>query len=698
MNPLNAVGRSRQSKRSTWIALAALVAGGFTATLDAQSTSLTLASGLPRTSEQEATRIDEAVLRLRVDPALREITGDATLAVRASRRLERLVLDLDRRFQIDGIDVGGRALPTTRFRNPLGRLEIDLETPLAADRPLAVRIRYRGAPRVAEIAPWDGGFVWSTAPTGEPWIATAVQGEGLRPLLALYRPSAGRAAGGRPARHRAGAARRGGQRRRSRHDREGRLANLPLSARERRTPTPSRSTSARTSHAPGRLQEPLRQHHSAALLAPREPEDGKAKRPVRRVSADAGFLRGDDRPVSVRRREDGGRRDAAPGHGAPDDQRLRQRVQAGRVRLRLAAAARVRARVVRQPADQRELGRHVAARGLRHLHAAALRRSGCTATWPTCARCQRSARRLRNRFPSSRARRSARTTSIFDDHGPGGDIYAKGSLVLHSLRTLLGDRAFFDATRRLVYGRPDPKPGGFRPVTASTRDFHRAVKEATGTDYAWFFDVYFYQAALPELVIERDDAGLDLSWKVANDRPFPMPVEVALNGSVRCSTSPPAVPALPRAATTWWWSIRQASCCVRCPTSTPGRPHRSRASRGGSGRSIRTIPASRAADGLRHSVDPALRPSPNGADFLSRRSLGCAVVALRATGRGGRRGKRGPRRGPRAGRAPDPVHGKATYSRSGAPAGATMPPRATRARSCRSRRGGATMAAPFREE
>ena len=108
MNPLKAVDRSRQSKRSNWITLAALVAGGYTATLDAQSTSLTLASGLPRTSEQEATRIDEAVLRLRVDPSLREITGDATLAVRASRRLDRLVLDLDRRFQIDGIDVGGR--------------------------------------------------------------------------------------------------------------------------------------------------------------------------------------------------------------------------------------------------------------------------------------------------------------------------------------------------------------------------------------------------------------------------------------------------------------------------------------------------------------------------------------------------------------------------------------------------------------
>jgi aminopeptidase N len=41
-----------------------------------------------------------------------------------------------------------------------------------------VQIRYAGQPHEAEKAPWDGGFVWKTAPTGEPWIASAVQGDG----------------------------------------------------------------------------------------------------------------------------------------------------------------------------------------------------------------------------------------------------------------------------------------------------------------------------------------------------------------------------------------------------------------------------------------------------------------------------------------------------------------------------------------
>jgi hypothetical protein len=31
---------------------------------------------------------------------------------------------------------------------------------------------------VAKRAPWDGGFVWSQTPDGQPWVASAVQGEG----------------------------------------------------------------------------------------------------------------------------------------------------------------------------------------------------------------------------------------------------------------------------------------------------------------------------------------------------------------------------------------------------------------------------------------------------------------------------------------------------------------------------------------
>jgi aminopeptidase N len=140
---------------------------------------------------------------------------------------------------------------------------------------------------------------------------------------------------------------------------------------------------------------------------------------------------------------------------------------------------------------------------------------------------------LRNRVPVVSGKTQCEHIAYNPDHGPGSDIYAKGSLILHSLRALIGDRAFFEATRRLVYGRPDPKPGNFAPRTANTRDFERAVNESTGADYGWFFDVYFYEAALPELLVERDGLGLSIGWKAPGGRPFPMPVEVSVDGEVR---------------------------------------------------------------------------------------------------------------------------------------------------------------------
>ena len=59
-----------------------------------------------------------------------------------------------------------------------------------------------------------------------------------------------------------------------------------------------------------------------------------------------------------------------------------------------------------------------------------------------------------------------------------------------------------------------------------------AVNEATGRDYQWFFDAYLYSAALPELIATRDARGLSLHWRTQGDKPFPMPVEVRVDGRV----------------------------------------------------------------------------------------------------------------------------------------------------------------------
>jgi aminopeptidase N len=105
--------------------------------------------------------------------------------------------------------------------------------------------------------------------------------------------------------------------------------------------------------------------------------------------------------------------------------------------------------------------------------------------------------------------------------------------MLHTLRELIGDKAFFDVTRLAVYGRADPKPGNFTPRFGSTKEYEGLVRKVTGKDYAWFFDVYLRQAALPDLIQTRTADTLSLAWKVPGNGAFPLPVQVQVDGKTR---------------------------------------------------------------------------------------------------------------------------------------------------------------------
>jgi aminopeptidase N len=115
----------------------------------------------------------------------------------------------------------------------------------------------------------------------------------------------------------------------------------------------------------------------------------------------------------------------------------------------------------------------------------------------------------------------------------GGDIYSKGSWTLHTLRGLIGDDAFWRAVRRLLYDTAEPwsLTPPFPPRYRSTEDFARFAAEESGRDLGWFFDVYVRSAQPPELTSERTEAGLWLQWTTEDDRPFPMPIPVAVNGT-----------------------------------------------------------------------------------------------------------------------------------------------------------------------
>jgi aminopeptidase N len=139
---------------------------------------------------------------------------------------------------------------------------------------------------------------------------------------------------------------------------------------------------------------------------------------------------------------------------------------------------------------------------------------------------------LANRFPVVSGRPQDAATVYDAETGPALDLYYKGALIAHTLRLHIGDDAFYESLRRLVYGRPDPQPGNFQPRYATTPEYVAIVNEVTGRDLGWFFDAYLYQAALPDLVMARDGERVTLEWKTGNGRPFPLPVEVEVDGAL----------------------------------------------------------------------------------------------------------------------------------------------------------------------
>ncbi len=76
------------------------------------------------------------------------------------------------------------------------------------------------------------------------------------------------------------------------------------------------------------------------------------------------------------------------------------------------------------------------------------------------------------------------------------DVYAKGALVLHMLRTNLGDDNFFNGTA-LYLNRMKFK-------SAETDDFRHALEEACGRSLERFFDQWVKRPGLPRLEVDLD--------------------------------------------------------------------------------------------------------------------------------------------------------------------------------------------------
>ncbi len=113
----------------------------------------------------------------------------------------------------------------------------------------------------------------------------------------------------------------------------------------------------------------------------------------------------------------------------------------------------------------------------------------------------------------------------FDRH-----TYQKGALMLHLLRSIMGDDLFFKTLSYFLHKH------AFEPVDAY--DFMKAIKEVSGQNMDWFFEQFFFRPGHPVFEVSKTWNGDDniLSLKVSqvqdtlNDVPYAyrMPVKIGI--------------------------------------------------------------------------------------------------------------------------------------------------------------------------
>lgn len=112
----------------------------------------------------------------------------------------------------------------------------------------------------------------------------------------------------------------------------------------------------------------------------------------------------------------------------------------------------------------------------------------------------------------------------------GGTVYDKGSWVLHMLRGMVGDDAFFlalsDYTARYAY------------ANASTSEFEQSFEESAQTDLAWFFDGYVYGTGEPSLAFgyRPVEGGVVVAIESDTTMPLPVPLRVTLDDATTQDT------------------------------------------------------------------------------------------------------------------------------------------------------------------
>lgn len=493
-------------------------------------------SGGPLMPEQAAYDVTFYDLALSVDPEARTIRGTLTVTARIVHPTPWLVLDLDPRLDVGSMEevpATGAARPLS-FHREGGKIWAALPRTRQPGETIRVRVAYGGTPREAPNAPWDGGFSWARTPSGAHWIATTGQSDGadlwwpvkdhvsdepdsMRIRVTVPEPLVVAS--------------------------NGRLLDVEEGDGVRTydwfVSTPINTYNVALNIAPYRTLE-WRRFESVSgdpfpvvlYVLPEDYENGERLLPE--IREHLRFYEETLGPYPFR----------ADKYGVAQTPHLGMEHQ-----TIIAYGAGFRNTSMTGGTDwgfdalhHHELSHEWWGNLVTNVDWSDMWLHEGFGTYmqplylewkegPEAYHAYLASIRggIQNRIPVA-PRGTWSADSIY-----GGDIYSKGAWVLHTLRFLVGDEPFRMALRRMAYPTPalEAVTDGSQCRFATTDDFLHLVEGITGRELGWFFEVYLRQPDLPRLRAVRRGTRLELEWEVPGGLPFPMPVEVSVDGEVR---------------------------------------------------------------------------------------------------------------------------------------------------------------------
>ncbi len=478
--------------------------------------------------------VDHYVLRHEILPEEKAIAGSSTIHFIAKRPMETLELDFDGLFAIDAIEASGAPLAYSKTPE---KLYITLPETMTPGDEGAVTVHYHGQPMEAKRAPWDGGFVWAKTPSGKPWIATAIQGEGCDVWYPCKDHPLGEPKNGFdlyftvPAGLTAAS--------------NGVLYDVDELEDGRRTfhwrtQVSTNIYGVALNVAPYVLFESEYKSSNGTMtpLMFWAIEDHEEKA---RVLFDKEF------PAIMEFFE----RHLGPYPWGQEKMGVAETPHLGMEHQTINAYGNEFRRdrfgfdwLLHHEFAHEWFGNlmSVSNNADMWLHEGTAAYMGPVFVKEVLGDAAADAQRYQTYFGiancaavAPRGEMSEEEVYQAEKGGPGGDIYGKGAWVLHSLRYAIGDDAFWTSIRRLLYDTDEPSKLK-APIEArfrTTDDFLAIVNDVTGKDYGWFFEVYLRQPHLPEISIRKNGSDIALSWVTPDDLPFPMPIPVSVNGSLK---------------------------------------------------------------------------------------------------------------------------------------------------------------------